>query len=88
MAPRTDGKHSLFGPSPTSTRDFRFSFTAKADTSEGAIEITGTGSGNFHIGTLSLMPADNVQGFRPDTIALLRDLHAGMWRLPGGNFHF
>jgi alpha-N-arabinofuranosidase len=32
------------------------------------------------------MPADNVQGFRPDTIALLRDLHAGMWRLPGGNF--
>ena len=32
------------------------------------------------------MPSDNVQGFRPDTIALLRDLHAGMWRLPGGNF--
>ncbi len=32
------------------------------------------------------MPDDNVQGFRPDTIALLRDLHAGMWRLPGGNF--
>ena len=27
-----------------------------------------------------------MQGFRPDTIALLRDLHAGMWRLPGGNF--
>ena len=50
------------------------------------MEITGTGAGNFHIGTISLMPADNVQGFRPDTIALLRDLHAGMWRLPGGNF--
>ena len=32
------------------------------------------------------MPADNVQGFRPDTIALLRQLHSGMWRLPGGNF--
>ena len=62
------------------------SFTSKADAAEGAIEITGTGTGNFHIGTLSLMPTDNVQGFRPDTIALLRDLHAGMWRLPGGNF--
>ena len=50
------------------------------------MEITGTGAGNFHIGTLSLMPSDNVQGFRPDTIALLRQLHSGFWRLPGGNF--
>ena len=50
------------------------------------MEITGTGNGNLHIGTVSLMPADNVQGFRPDTIALLRQLHSGMWRLPGGNF--
>lgn len=33
------------------------------------------------------MPADNVDGFRPDTVALLRQLHSGMWRLPGGNFH-
>ncbi len=67
-------------------KKFPLSFTAQADAADGAIEITGTGTGNFHIGTLSLMPADNVQGFRPDTIALLRDLHAGMWRLPGGNF--
>ncbi|MFI5072475.1 MAG: alpha-N-arabinofuranosidase, partial [Terriglobales bacterium] len=27
-----------------------------------------------------------VHGFRPDTIALLRQLHSGFWRLPGGNF--
>ncbi len=67
-------------------RKFALNFTAKANTAAGAIEVTGTGSGNFHIGAISLMPADNVQGFRPDTIALLRDLHAGMWRLPGGNF--
>jgi alpha-N-arabinofuranosidase len=62
------------------------SFTAEANSTDGAIEIVGTGTGNFHIGTISLMPADNVQGFRPDTIALLRELHSGMWRLPGGNF--
>jgi len=62
------------------------SFTSKADSSDAALEIVGTGSGNFHVGTVSLMPADNVQGFRPDTIALLRKLHSGMWRLPGGNF--
>jgi len=71
------------------TNDYKklpLSFTAKADSSDAAIEITGTGKGSFHIGTVSLMPADNVQGFRPDTIALLRKLHSGMWRLPGGNF--
>jgi alpha-L-arabinofuranosidase len=63
-----------------------FKFTAGADTGEATFEITGTGDGNFHIGTVSLMPADNIEGFRPDTIALLRKLHSGMWRLPGGNF--
>jgi alpha-N-arabinofuranosidase len=67
-------------------KKFPLDFTVKADAADGAIEITGTGTGNFHVGTLSLMPTDNVQGFRPDTIALLRELHAGMWRLPGGNF--
>jgi alpha-N-arabinofuranosidase len=67
-------------------KEFPISFTSKADATSGTIEISGIGKGDFHIGTLSLMPADNVQGFRPDTIALLRDMHAGMWRLPGGNF--
>ena len=73
-------------PLTSQYKKYPISFTAKADATDGAIEITGTGSGNFHVGTLSLMPSDNIQGFRPDTIALLRDLHAGMWRLPGGNF--
>lgn len=63
-----------------------FRFTAKADSKDATFEITGTGRGSFHVGTVSLMPTDNVDGFRPDTIALLRQLHSGMWRLPGGNF--
>lgn len=67
-------------------RKFPLTFTAQADSSDATLEITGTGSGNFHIGTVSLMPADNLDGFRPDTVALLRQLHSGMWRLPGGNF--
>ncbi len=74
------------GPLTNAYRNFPLSFKAKAGATSGKIEITGAGSGNFHVGTISLMPSDNVQGFRPDTIALLRDLHAGMWRLPGGNF--
>jgi alpha-N-arabinofuranosidase len=65
---------------------YPFRFTAKADSSNAALEIAGTGTGNFHVGAVSLMPADNVDGFRPDTINLLRQLHSGMWRLPGGNF--
>jgi len=67
-------------------KKFPLSFTSGADTNAGAFEIAGTGNGNFHIGTASLMPADNIDGFRPDTIALLKKLHSGMWRLPGGNF--
>jgi alpha-N-arabinofuranosidase len=65
---------------------FPLSFSPKADSADASLEIEGTGSGDFHIGAVSLMPADNVQGFRPDTIALLKQLHSGMWRLPGGNF--
>ena len=67
-------------------KKFPLGFSATADSSAAALEITGTGSGDFHIGAVSLMPGDNVQGFRPDTIALLKQLHSGMWRLPGGNF--
>lgn len=63
-----------------------FRLTAKATSDRASFEITGTGSGSFYVGTVSLMPADNIDGFRPDTIALLRQLHSGMWRLPGGNF--
>jgi alpha-L-arabinofuranosidase len=66
--------------------NFPFHLTAKADSNDAVFEITGTGTGNFHVGTVSLMPADNVDGFRPDTITLLRQLHSGFWRLPGGNF--
>ena len=62
------------------------SFTANGDTDKASFEITGIGTGDFHIGSVSLKPADNVHGFRPDTTALLRQLHSGFWRLPGGNF--
>jgi alpha-L-arabinofuranosidase len=66
-------------------KKFPLAFTAKADSTDAAIEIAGTGTGNFHIGTLSLMPADNIQGFRPDTTSLLRQIKTGFWRY-GGNY--
>jgi len=67
-------------------RKFTLHFTAGADTENARLEITGTGKDNFHIGTVSLMPADNIEGFRAEVIAALKQLHSGVYRFPGGNF--
>ncbi|MDE3166922.1 MAG: alpha-N-arabinofuranosidase, partial [Acidobacteriota bacterium] len=64
---------------------FRLKFTAGADTDNGRLEISAIGQGSFHIGAVSLMPADNIRGFRADTVALLKAQRSGMWRFPGGN---
>jgi alpha-N-arabinofuranosidase len=50
------------------------------------LEITAVGSGTVRIGAVSLMPADNVQGWRREVIGVLKSLHSGMYRWPGGNF--
>ncbi len=62
------------------------SFTAGAASSDARFEVTGTGSGHFRVGVVSLMPADNIDGWRADSVAILKSLHSGFWRLPGGNF--
>ena len=67
-------------------RKAEFAFTAKADTLDARFEITGTGTGSFRVAAPSLMPDDNINGWRADTTALARSLNSGMWRLPGGNF--
>ncbi len=64
---------------------FTFAFEAKAS-GPARFEILGTGNGSFHIGAVSLMPADNLSGFKPDAIAVLKSLRSGVYRLPGGNF--
>lgn len=70
----------------TAYAKFPLQFTAGGDTDNGRLDIAATGAGSFHVGAVSLMPADNVRGFRPGTIALLRQLRSGMYRFPGGNF--
>lgn len=65
---------------------FPFSLTAGAASDEATLEITAVGSGELRIGTASLMPADNVDGMRADTLALLKELNAPVYRWPGGNF--
>lgn len=63
-----------------------FEITPKVSSTESHLEITATGSGNLRIGAVSLMPADNVQGFRADTIALMKEMDCKIMRMPGGNF--
>lgn len=70
---------------PTYTR-FPIRFTSPVDTNNAAIEIVATGPGILHIGAISLMPADNIQGWRPEVIEVLKSLRSGVYRWPGGNF--
>jgi alpha-N-arabinofuranosidase len=67
-------------------RKFPLMFTAAADTEDARLEILGTGSGTFHVGTTSLMPADNVQGFHSGMIRLFKEAGFKMFKWPGGNF--
>ncbi|MEO8593729.1 MAG: alpha-N-arabinofuranosidase [Candidatus Solibacter sp.] len=67
-------------------KKFPLKFTAAADSEEGRLEIVGTGSGTFHIGAVSLMPADNVQGFHAGMIKLIKEAGFKMAKWPGGNF--
>ena len=69
-----------------SFRKFPLRYTAAADTDDATLEITGTGNGSFHVGAVSLMPSDNIDGFRPEVITSLKQLHFGVLRFPGGNF--
>jgi alpha-N-arabinofuranosidase len=62
-----------------------FAFTAGKTTDRGRLTIQ-AGRGDCLVGTVSLMPADNVHGMRPDTLALLKELDSPVYRWPGGNF--
>jgi len=75
------------GKLPADYAETPLEFTAGATTDDGWIEIKApSGKGAFHVGTVSLMPADNVQGMRADTLAVLKELDAPVYRWPGGNF--
>ena len=61
------------------------SFTAGAATDEATLEVR-VSRGQAHVGTISLMPADHVHGMRADTLKLLKELNAPVYRWSGGNF--
>jgi alpha-N-arabinofuranosidase len=67
-------------------RRFPLTFQVQGDSDDARFEIAGTGTGSFHIGAASLMPSNNIGGFRAEVIAVLKQLHSGVYRWPGGNF--
>ncbi len=71
------------------SRDYRtypLKYRAQLATDNGHIEVVSKGSGSFLVGTVSLMPADNLLGWRKDTLVLIRELDSPVYRWPGGNF--
>ena len=72
---------------PGEYRKLEFHWTvAASEPFGGAFVITAAGTGTVHIGCASLMPADNIDGMRADTIACLKELNSPIYRWPGGNF--
>jgi len=61
-------------------------FTAGGTSEAARLEITSKGAESFRVGTVSLMPAENVDGFRPEVLKLLKELDSPVYRWPGGNF--
>jgi len=62
-----------------------FDFVALEDSNKAILKIEVL-EGEVYVGTVSLMPADNMNGMRRDTITLLKELNAPLYRWPGGNF--
>ncbi|WP_232494624.1 alpha-L-arabinofuranosidase C-terminal domain-containing protein [Novosphingobium kaempferiae] len=74
-------------PAPTGGwTEVPLAFKPRRSSADARFEVTGTGAGCFRVGAVSLMPADNINGWRADTTAIARSLNSGFWRLPGGNF--
>lgn len=67
-------------------RKVTFRFRPTESTDDARLEVVSKGKGYFYVGTVSLMPADNIHGMRADTIALLKELDSPIYRWPGGNF--
>jgi alpha-N-arabinofuranosidase len=61
-------------------------FKAGAASENGRFEIVSKGTGKLWVATASLMPADNIKGWRKDTVEMLKKLNSPVYRWPGGNF--
>lgn len=65
---------------------YPFELTPSFSSDSASLEIFSEGTGNLRIGTISLMPSDNIKGWRKDVVGLLKELNSPIYRWPGGNF--
>jgi alpha-N-arabinofuranosidase len=65
---------------------FNLLFEAPITSDSVKIEISSSGKGKIKIGTISLMPEDNINGWRADVVKLMKELNSPIYRWPGGNF--
>ena len=70
----------------TAYTSYDFAFRPGINCMNAGIEIEPVGRGKTWVGTISLMPDDNVKGFRADVLQLLKELDSPVYRWPGGNF--
>ena len=84
--PGASQRQSVSVPASGSWSTAPLRFACGADTLTGRMEIMGSGSGTFRVGAVSLMPADNLGGFRADMMALMREIDCKIIRMPGGNY--
>jgi alpha-N-arabinofuranosidase len=81
-----EGQSLLLGDAGLAYRKIPFRFRAGATTESASLSVLLSQPAYLWIANLSLMPADNVQGMRADTLALIQKLKAPLYRWPGGNF--
>lgn len=65
---------------------YRFRFKAGATVENATFFLGPSKPGLVWIAGVSLMPEDNVEGMRADTLALIKQLNPPIMRWPGGNF--
>jgi len=63
---------------------FSFDLDPKKTDKEGIFSITFSGDGTLWVGSASLMPEDNVSGFRADVLEALKAIKPPNMRWPGG----
>lgn len=80
-----DGGEKTLTPAVGSYKKATFKFKATKTTDDNVLGITVQGA-DVLVGTVSVMPGDNVRGMRKDTLEKLKELGGTIYRWPGGNF--
>ncbi|MES2648489.1 MAG: alpha-N-arabinofuranosidase [Bacteroidota bacterium] len=81
------GEKILFENKQNLSKNFStipFQFTSPQSTSDAVFTVTAKGNGSIWIGAASLMPANNINGFRQDILAQYKLMNLGNFRW-GGN---